>query len=359
MADRYGYFPGCSLKGTGVAYEESLLTLFRLLDLPLAELRDWNCCGATSYMSIDESSAFLLSARNLAAGAPGRNIRDLVAPCSACYLVLRKTQDYVAAVPADRPRGSKRRWPTANWTRSHPSASAIPLEVLYHDVGPAQIRSQGRRHWQGGQVACYYGCQIVRPYGEADRDSTRCAWTNCCAAVGVPTVDYSLKTKCCGGSLTGTTHAVGVRLNYILLKEAARKGAQAIVTVCPLCQYNLDAYQAEIRRPTGEPLDMPILYFTQILGWALGGDPRLARIPARHIRDARPSSSGSPSPTWRRKPMSDRNGAVRIGVYTCHCGTNIAATVDVQGAGRIRCHRCPTSWYRATTSTCAPIPART
>ena len=71
---------------------------------------------------------------------------------------------------------------------------------------------------------------------------------------------------------TGTTHSVGVRLNYILLKEAARKGAQAIVTVCPLCQYNLDAYQAEIRRATGEPLEMPVLYFTQVLGWALGGD---------------------------------------------------------------------------------------
>jgi len=60
------YFPGCSLRATGVAYEESLLTLFRLLDLPLEELRDWNCCGATSYMSIDEESAFQLSARNLA-----------------------------------------------------------------------------------------------------------------------------------------------------------------------------------------------------------------------------------------------------------------------------------------------------
>ena len=91
-------------------------------------------------------------------------------------------------------------------------------------------------------------------------------------AAGVHTVDYSLKTKCCGGSLTGTTHDVGVRLNYILLKEAARKGARAIVTVCPLCQYNLDAYQGEIRRVTGEPLEMPVLYFTQILAWALGGD---------------------------------------------------------------------------------------
>ena len=83
-----------------------------------------------------------------------------------------------------------------------------------------------------------------------------------------------MKTKCCGGSLTGTVHDVGVRLNYILLKEEVRQGAQAIVTICPLCQFNLDAYQAEIRKQTGEPIDMPILYLTQVVGWALGGSFR-------------------------------------------------------------------------------------
>ncbi len=106
MPATYGYFPGCSLKGTGVAYEESLLTLFRLLDLPLEELDDWNCCGATSYMSIDEGAAFSLSARNLALAHQAKH-RELLAPCSACYLVLRKTQDYAAALSADRPPGGR------------------------------------------------------------------------------------------------------------------------------------------------------------------------------------------------------------------------------------------------------------
>ena len=96
-------------------------------------------------------------------------------------------------------------------------------------------------------------------------------------AVGAPTVDYSLKTKCCGGSLTGTLSEVGLRLNYILLKEAARKGAQAIVTICPLCQFNLDVYQNEIARQSGEKFDMPILYFTQVLGWALGAEDAATR----------------------------------------------------------------------------------
>jgi heterodisulfide reductase subunit B len=268
----YGYYPGCSLRGTGLAYEESLLTLFRLLDLPLEELRDWNCCGATSYMSIDEDLAFLLSARNLSL-ARQAGLKEIVAPCSACYLGLRKTQDYVERYPkiAKHVQDSLA---AANL----PSLDSIkvrhPLEVLFADVKPERIKSKVVRQWRGGKVACYYGCQLVRPFGEADDLHEPTRMDEVLRAVGVPTVDYPLKTKCCGGTLTGTIHPVGVRLNHILLKEAARKGADAIVTVCPLCQYNLDAYQAEIRKESGEALDMPVLYFTQVLGWALGGDAR-------------------------------------------------------------------------------------
>lgn len=271
MSSGYGYFPGCSLKGTGVAFEESLLTLFDLLDLPLEELRDWNCCGATSYMSIDESSAFTLSARNLAL-AHQQDQAELMAPCSACYLVLRKTQDYIERYPQI---GKEVGASLGNGDLHSLTSIRVrhPLEVLYTEVGPSQIEARKVREWRGGRVACYYGCQIVRPYGEVDRDCDPTRMDELLAAAGVPTVEYALKTKCCGGALTGTTHEVGVRLSYILLKEAARKGAQAIATVCPLCQYNLDAYQSEIRRKTGEPLDLPILYFTQILGWVLGGEP--------------------------------------------------------------------------------------
>ncbi len=270
MSGAYGYFPGCSLKGTGVAYNESLLTLFRLLGLPLAELEDWNCCGATSYMSIDERSAFLLSSRNLLLAHKAGH-RDVVAPCSACYLVLRKTQDYMQRYPR-----IGREVHSALGDGDLRVLNAIrvrhPLEVLYTDVGPGRIRQALVRQWHGGRVACYYGCQMVRPYAEADRAHDPMRMDELLRSVGVPTVEYSLKTKCCGGSLTGTAHEVGVRLNYALLREAARKGADAIATVCPLCQYNLDAYQREIRRSSREPFDMPILYFSQILGWALGAD---------------------------------------------------------------------------------------
>lgn len=272
MSHGYLYYPGCSLKGTGIAYEESLLALFRLLEISFEELDDWNCCGATSYMSIDEGEAFVLSARNLALAVRAGG-RDLIAPCAACYLVLRKTQDYVAKYPAIRKRVAAS-LDTAGLPMMDGCKVRHPLEVLYSDFGTAKIEARVRRSWQGGPVACYYGCQAIRPYYEVDKPVHQSRMEELLQAAGVPSVDFALKTKCCGGSLTGTIHTVGVRLNYILLKEAARKGAQAVVTLCPLCQFNLDAYQSEIRKETGEKLDLPIFYFPQLLGWALGCDAR-------------------------------------------------------------------------------------
>ncbi|MGE5488248.1 MAG: CoB--CoM heterodisulfide reductase iron-sulfur subunit B family protein [bacterium] len=265
----YQYFPGCSLKTSGAAYEESMLELFRVLGIQLDELEDWNCCGATSYMAIDEVSAFVLSARNLSIA--GQKQADLLAPCSACYLVLRKTQDYTSHYPEIGEKVAK-----SLSSAGLPPLGAVkvrhPLEALYNDVGIDKIKSLVKRKWTGGRLACYYGCQIVRPYDEVDRPHDPTRMDELMQAVGVPTVPYSLKTKCCGGMLTSTIHDVGVRMNYVLLKEAVRSGADCIVTVCPLCQYNLDACQDEIRQETGEDIDIPIVYFTQVLGWALGGD---------------------------------------------------------------------------------------
>jgi heterodisulfide reductase subunit B len=265
---KFSYFPGCSLKGTGRAYEESLLEILKVLGVELVELDDWNCCGATSYMSVDEGSAFMLSARNLSI-AGQRDAKDLLAPCAACYLALRKTQDYITKYPEVRQSVDKG-LAAAGLKPFDGVRVRHPLEMLYNDVGLAAIKAKTTRPWKGGKIACYYGCQAVRPYDEVDRAQNPMRMDELMHAVGAKTVDWSLKTKCCGGALTGTIHEVGVRVSSDLIKEAVRKGAEAIVTICPLCQFNLDAYQGEMK----EKYDVPILYFTQVLGWALGGDPR-------------------------------------------------------------------------------------
>jgi heterodisulfide reductase subunit B len=281
----YLYFPGCTMKATGVAYGESVLELFRLLDLPLEELDDWNCCGATSYMSIDEHAAFVLSGRNLSL-AHRAGPRDLVVPCTACFLMLRKTQEYILKYPAIQQEVAGA-LSQAGLPPIGPVRVRHPLDVLYTDVGVEKIRALVTRRWHGGRVACYYGCQALRPYAEADKAHNPMRMDELLQAVGVETIDFPLKTKCCGGSLTGTIHEVGVRLNYILLKEVVRRGGQGIATMCSLCQFNLDAYQAEMRKEAGEVFDVPIVYFTQILGWALGGDARALglhrSIAGRHL----------------------------------------------------------------------------
>lgn len=269
----YGYFPGCLLRGIAVAYEESLLAVFRLLGLQVEELRDWNCCGATSYASIDQEAAIVLSAANLSR-AREANFRELITPCSACHVLLRKTQDYVRRYPQIAGR-VERSLASAGLPPLDGVRVRHPLEVLYSDVGLRQIQAKTVREWQGGPVACYYGCQLASCYGGGEGPHNPMRMDELLRAAGIPTVEYALKTKCCGGSLTATAHPVGVRLNQLLLQEAARKGAWAIATACPLCQYNLDAFQREIRRDSGHDLDMPVFFFTQVLGWALGADARL------------------------------------------------------------------------------------
>ncbi|MEI7530122.1 MAG: heterodisulfide reductase-related iron-sulfur binding cluster, partial [Elusimicrobiota bacterium] len=122
---------------------------------------------------------------------------------------------------------------------------------------------------KGLKIAPYYGCQIVRPYATFDDQYNPVTMDKLIEAAGAECVTWPLKTRCCGGSLTGTLPEVGLKLAYILVKEAKKRGAAAVVTLCPLCQFNLDGYQDQIASKF-ERVDIPTLYFTQILGLAMG-----------------------------------------------------------------------------------------
>lgn len=271
----YWYYPGCSLKSNGKPYEESLLAVFRELDVPMWELEDWNCCGATSYMSVDEAQAFSLAARNLALAeraarqAPEKGPPRLLAPCSACFLVLTKTQRYVAQ------HGDLAH-------RVHAGLQAIdleyqgvvqvrhPLDVFVNDMGLRRIAKAVKRRLNGLKVACYYGCQVVRPFATFDSAHDPTTMDRLVEALGAKPVRWPLKTRCCGGALTGTIPDVGLRLSEILLRDAAQRGAEMIITVCPLCQFNLECYQREIGRAFRDSTPLPVLYLTQLMGKAFG-----------------------------------------------------------------------------------------
>ncbi|MGE5199640.1 MAG: CoB--CoM heterodisulfide reductase iron-sulfur subunit B family protein [Rhodospirillaceae bacterium] len=267
---RYAYYPGCSLSGLGKPYDESLRAVFGHLGLGLEDIADWNCCGATSYMSVSEDRAVALAARNLALA--GAIDADVVAPCAACYLVLTKAQHMMGEYPALAARVHKGleaaglKYP-AKVTVRH------PLDVLVNDVGLDAVKAKVTRPLEGYRVAPYYGCQVVRPYGAFDDPLRPQTLDRLMAAAGAQVVDYPLKAHCCGGSLMGTMEDIGLRLNFLLLKEAKARSANVLATVCPLCQYNLEAYQGRMRRSFHEDVSLPVVYFTQLLGLAFGLSP--------------------------------------------------------------------------------------
>jgi heterodisulfide reductase subunit B2 len=264
---KYSYFPGCSLKGLGRAYEESLLPVMKHLGVELQELDDWNCCGATAYMAVDEAKACVLAARNLALAEKSGN-QQLLAPCAACYMVMNKTKHYIQEVPAmkqtiDRSLGVI----GLRYSRDIPVRH--PLDVLINDIGLDAIKQKVRKPLKGLKIAPYYGCQIVRPYSTFDDQYNPTTMDRLLEALGATIVRYPLKTKCCGGSLTGTVPEAGIRMVYFLLNEAKKRGANCLATVCPLCQFNLDAYHTQVTAQFG-PVQLPTVYFTQLMGLAFG-----------------------------------------------------------------------------------------
>ncbi|HEY3416517.1 MAG TPA: CoB--CoM heterodisulfide reductase iron-sulfur subunit B family protein [Armatimonadota bacterium] len=266
----YLYFPGCSLKCTGRHYEESLLAVFKALDITLTELDDWNCCGATAYMAIDEEKAFALAARNLAIAeeqgdAQRQGPAQVLAPCSACYLVLSKAQHYMEEKP-ELGRLIRTALKSAQMDYTGRVVVRHPLDVLVNDYGLDKVTAHVNKPLKGLKVACYYGCQVVRPYATFDDQHNPMTMDQLLQALGAETIDWPLKTRCCGGSLTGTIQDVGVRLNYILLREAKRRGANVIATACPLCQFNLECFQDKM----DADVSLPTAYFTQLMGLAYG-----------------------------------------------------------------------------------------
>jgi len=270
---KYIYYPGCSASGTGRGYEESTLPVFEELGIEMVTLEDWNCCGATAYMSVDEAKAFALSARNLALAEdqfPDMDEVHIVAPCAACYLGLLKAKKYIDTDP--KIGGTIRKaLQSAELDYTGRAKVRHPLDVLVNDYGLDKLKEKVKRPLTGLKVAAYYGCQIVRPYSDFDEGHDPQTMDQVLEVLGVEAIEWPHKTRCCGGAQTWSSDPF-LELVWIILKDAIGSGGDAVATACPMCQFNLECFQNKIRAKFDYQKKIPVVYFTQLMGLALGID---------------------------------------------------------------------------------------
>lgn len=263
----YAYYPGCSLTGSAEEYDVATRAVLEALSLDVTEIPDWTCCGASAVEPVSHLLSFVLPARNLSLAEGAAPRADVLAPCSACYLNLLK-----AAVGMRQDAALHRKVNAALEAESL-SVGNIPkvrhlLDVLANDVDPASIAGKTRFPLTGLTVAPYYGCQILRPFVRFDDPENPSGMNRILEAMGARVHDWKMGNKCCGASLMATHRETALQAVAALLDAA--QGADAVVTVCPMCQMNLEAYQRQAGRLAASVEEITILYLPQLMGLAFG-----------------------------------------------------------------------------------------
>jgi heterodisulfide reductase subunit B len=267
----YSYYPGCSSEATAKALGLSTKAVAKALDIDLFELEDWNCCGTTPYSGVDELEATCVASRNLAL-AEKRGL-DLVTSCSSCYVTLNKANLLLAEQPELKKQVDEA-LAVANLEYRGGIRVRHFADILLNDINPQVLSSKVRRSLDGLRVAPYYGCQLVRPGYGFDNPESPQSLDILVRSVGAEAVPFPLKAACCGGSLIIPEMDLALGLIYKILGNAQQNGAQCLVTPCPLCQTNLDAYQSKIEGKFKVKFDLPVLFLSQLVGVALGIAPK-------------------------------------------------------------------------------------
>jgi len=268
----YAYFPGCSLEKLAIGYHVSALATSNKLGFKLNEIEDWNCCGSTTYFHIDELLAYTLSARNLAI-AEKTGLDELVAPCSACYKNMFFTTAHMNNDP-DLAEHINYALEEDGLTFSGQIKVRHLMEIFMEEVGLEEIKSKVINPLEGMRIAPYYGCQLLRPKKDHMDIEHPLFFEELLSAIGATPVDYPLKTRCCGGSLIISSRPAALSMVRNLLQSALEREAVVIATSCPMCQVNLECYQGSVNQEFGTDYSIPILYFTQLVGLALGIPPK-------------------------------------------------------------------------------------
>ena len=261
---KIGFYPGCSLTGSSREYNESVVAIARVLDIELVEINDWNCCGATAAHSMNEELSLSLPARIMAL-AEKQGLTEVVVPCAACYNRLKMTQH---ELEDDQKRTRIAGILDLPYKGTIQIINVIQLLQKYGLENLKAKISQPFAH----KVACYYGCLLVRPHTvlKFDRVEDPQSMDELIRIIGGSTMDWAFKTECCGGGFSVSRTDLVAKLSGNILKDAADRGAEAVIVACPMCQSNLDMRRGAINKVLNSQIDIPVIYITQAIGLALG-----------------------------------------------------------------------------------------
>jgi heterodisulfide reductase subunit B len=280
---KVSYFPGCTLNTTGKGFDNAVRAATAAVGLELAELPEWNCCGATFPLIVDNMLELAAPAHVLVSARDHGMV--LTTACTTCYNVLQRTNRFI--------RGHKDERERIEFFIDAEYGGEVEVKDILHllrdDVGFDAVRARVSRPLKGLKVAAYYGCMVLRPPAEVaydDPDHPQ-SLDDLMAALGAAPVDYPHKNECCGAYLAVKAPEVTREMVYTILRSAQVAGAEAVVTNCPLCQFNLDRQQAVMRQSHANYQGIPVFYFSQLMGLALGLDATEYGWD-RHYMDARP-----------------------------------------------------------------------
>jgi len=242
----------------------SLHASFNSLGVELDELTHWYCCGTTFTLARDNRMSLIAPLRILAKAQQTNG--KLLVPCSICYNTLKRA-NYILKQDKE----------TLDIINEHLEESYDGLEEVVHPLeflrdNLSLLKDKIKKDLKALKVGCYYGCLLLRPKEEVQFDDPESPtiFEDFITAIGATPVDFPLKVECCGSYLVVNSPDAAIEVSYKVLKNAQGNGAQAVVTSCPLCHYNLDALQSKMKKTHPEFKEIPVFYFSQLLALALG-----------------------------------------------------------------------------------------
>jgi heterodisulfide reductase subunit B len=254
---KLAYYPGCVSQSTGKEMDLSTRAVCSALGVELEEIDDWNCCGATHVSN--ELVATGLAARNMA-----RTNMPIMTACSICYSNLRS-----AAIRLEEPQ-VREKVNVALEKKYSGSSIRHALDVILESLAKKDERII--LPLREMKIAPYYGCLLTRPAGQYSPEFPTIL-EELIKRLEAEPVELSHKTSCCGGPIFMPREQAANDIAFAILAEAKEAGAEAIVTVCPLCHLMLDAKQKALEQKRALEIGIPVLYVTQLVGIALGLGP--------------------------------------------------------------------------------------